>query len=211
MCSTGASPELLPLLDTSSTLRAGPAPAGALDTARKPQPRPELRASVLRDRRTRATGSHWRRGSSDYSSPLTLTGPASCSLVPGGGPSAGRRGRATRCPQEAPPLRLRPPMPVSPGTSPRLEAGEAPRPGPWAGQARGGPSPGVWTVTQNQPRFQISTAAHGVRMQSRKIHITSPRAGNALGSSLSSRRRPQDQRETGPAAAHTRNPARPLP
>lgn len=85
-------------------------------------------------------------------------------------------------------------MPVSPGTSPRLEAGEAPRPGPWAGQARGGPSPGVWTVTQNQPRFQISTAAHGVRVQSRKIHITSPRAGNALGSSLSSRRRPQDQR-----------------
>lgn len=92
VCSTGASPELLPLLDTSSTLCAGPAPAGALDTARKPQPRPELRASVLRDRRTRATGSHWRRGSSDYSSPLTLTGPASCSLVPGGGPSAGRRG-----------------------------------------------------------------------------------------------------------------------
>lgn len=92
VCSTGASPELLPLLDTSSTLCAGPAPAGALDTARKPQPRPELRASVLRDRRTRATGSHWRRGSSDYSSRLTLTGPASCSLVPGGGPSAGRRG-----------------------------------------------------------------------------------------------------------------------
>lgn len=141
----GASPELLPLLDTSSTLCAGPAPAGALDTARKPQPRPELRASVLRDRRTRATGSHWRRGSSDCSSPLTLTGPASCSLVPGGGPSAGRRGRATRCPQEAPPLRLRPPMPVSPGTSPRLEAGEAPRPGPWA-----------WTVGRAGPWRPLS-------------------------------------------------------